>query len=298
MSTFYEKLAEAKKSNKDDKFKRVMGSAAVGAAAAGGDQLGLGVSQGLARGVSRSARRADEANHLRKLHAMIDPEIAQIVSEDSIPNLLRKTPSKGYSKHKEHLENFISRGARFRPDVGISPQGYLEYSVRSGKGRAKTRGMIASSLKNTDTTSLMHELGHATGKLGYGKNRLYTDLVSNSGKLVGKGLGRKFGIGRAGVEAYNIGGAKSKEDLDRIEKRTNILTGLHGLAASPLLFEEGRANVRAVGLGKKFGAKVNKLKLGAGMGTYLAGVAGQTLLPHYLIKRQIRKRRKALEDNS
>ena len=73
-----------------------------------------------------------------------------------------------------------------------------------------------------------------------------------------------------------------------------MLTGLHGLAAAPLLFEEGRANLRAIGLGKKFGANVSKRKLGAAMGTYLANAAGQTLLPHYLIKRRLKKRRKAL----
>lgn len=295
MSTFYEKLAEAKKSNEDDRFNRGMRAAAVAAASAGGVHLGRGASQVLSRRVTRSVRRADEANHLRKLHAMIDPEVAQIVSEESIPKLLRNTPPAELAKHKKYLDEFISRGARFKSNVGMSPQGVLEYSVRSGKGRAKTRGLIASSLKDTDTTSLMHELGHATGKLGYGKNKLYTDLVSNSSKLVG--AGGKFGIGRAGIEAYNIGGAKSKEDLDKIEKRTNLLTGLHGLATAPLLFEEGRANIRAVGLGKKFGANVSKRKLGANMGTYLAAAAGQTLLPHYLIKRQIKQRRKALEDN-
>lgn len=296
MSLFYEKLAAKKRDEAESVPKRFNQALRTAATAAGGNLLGRGTARGLFLGAARHVRRADEADHLRRLHAKINPRIAQIVSEESIPHLLRKSPAQHLDKQKKYLKNFISGGAAFQPDVGINPQGVIDYSRRSGKGRAVTRGMIASSLKNTDTTALMHELGHATGKLGYGKNKLYSGLVRNSVKLTRGGPGTGFGIGRAGLESYNIGAAKSKKELDAIEKRTNILTGLHGLMTAPLLFEEGRANLRAIGLGKKFGAKVSKGKLSAAMGGYLANAAGQTLLPHYLIKRRIKQRRKALAD--
>lgn len=291
MSVFYEKLAARKEDRAESKRKRLNQALLTAATAAGGNALGRGATRGLYQGATRSARRVDEADHLRRLHAEINPRIAQIVSEESIPHLLWNTPAEHLAKEKEFLDDFVSRGAAFVPNIGVNPQGMVD---RSGKGRAATRGMIASSLKDTDTSELMHELGHATGKLGSGKNKLYSKLVDGSMKLTRGGPGTIFGIGRAGLESYNIGAAKSEKELDAIEKRTNMLSALHGLATAPLLFEEGRANLRAIGLGKKFGAKVSKRKLGAAMGTYLANAAGQTLLPHYLIKGRLKKRREAL----
>ena len=298
MSVFYEKLASAKKSKKrrgESEEKKLM-RAALGLGAAGvgsiGGQMGAGALYGH---MAKKVRRPDEADRLRKLHAKINPEVAQIISEDSIPKLTRNTPFIDFSGTKAQLKKFRDGGAAFVPNIAVNPAtGLLEKTQRTGLGSVKTRGMISSSLKGSDSSALMHELGHATGKLGYGKHKLYDKLVSGSIGLTRGAPGHLFGLGRAAAESYNIGGAKSKEDLDRINRRTNIGTALHGLAAAPLLFEEGRANLRAIGLGKKFGAKVSKRKLGAAMGTYLANAAGQTLLPHYILKRQIKNRRKAL----
>jgi len=296
MSVFYEKLASAKnsKNRRESKGKRA-GRAAlgVGAATAGsiGGQLGAGA---LYEAMSKRVRRPDEADRLRKLHAKIDPAVAQIISEDTLPKLTRNTPIMDFST-KKGLKKFLDGGAAYVPNIAVNPAtGQIEHTLRSGLGNLKTRGIISSSLKGSDSSALMHELGHATGKLGYGKHKLYDKLIQGSIGLTRGAPGHLFGLGRAGIESYNIGGAKSQKELDEINKRTNIGTALHGLAAAPLLFEEGRANIRAIGLGKKFGAKVSKRKLGAAMGTYLANAAGQTLLPHYLLKRQIKKRREAL----
>lgn len=303
---FYEKLAELKQEKKrggaEDPEKSVLRGLGGAAGALVGSRLGRTGAGKLYNYEIARIRRPDEADHLRRLHKKINPEVAQVISEESIPELTKNAPFFDVSTRPE-LRNFVDGGAAFTPNIAVDTDtGQLAATVQRG-GKVKTRGMISSGLKNSDSSALMHELGHATGKLGYGKHKAYDAILGKSAQLTRGapghlltrgGPGHFFGLGRAAVDSFNIGRAKTQKDLDRIERRTNIGTALHGLAAAPLLFEEGRANMRAIGLGKKLGANVSKRKLGAGFGTYLANAAGQTLVPHYLLKAQLKRRRKAL----
>jgi hypothetical protein len=287
---FYEKLADAK----EDKRSRKKRIARRGLGALGVATLGLGAgpaSNALSDIVSKRTRRTDEHEHIKRIANKINPNIAQVIHDDNVPDLVKNAPFFDRPQARLDLRDLLQSGAGFAANQAIDTS-TGEYVVNP----SFTRGAISAPLHASDTTSLMHELGHATGKLRRGKSKLYDALYDKSYAFSGA-PGTALGLLRTGVESANVSRAKSEKDLDKIERRNRVLTATQGLLSSPHLFEEGRANIRAVGLGKKFGAKVNKAALATRMGTYLSGVGAQTLIPHYLTKYQINKRRKELRES-
>lgn len=160
------------------------------------------------------------------------------------------------------------------------------------KAKGGKRGIIYVPLtkdKDVNPTGILHELGHGTGKLGPGSElgRKWDRAVTLSSNLGGPSA--VIGAGVGGASALS---ASTPEQLDRAERTNNIAAGVSGLVQAPRLLEEARANIRAVGLGKKLGVPASKRQLAAAMGTYLGSAAGRTLLPWYASKKIIDYKRK------
>jgi hypothetical protein len=165
------------------------------------------------------------------------------------------------------------------PHVG---QTYLPYDsdLRESAG-VKARGIIHSPSGRSDVEGVLHELGHATGR---GKGGL-TQRGAKLMNYMNYGA-RGAGLLGGGVAAYQLGRATNKEEVERAQRFSRNSAIASGLMSLPLLAEEARANIRAVGLGRKFGVKPNKGVLAGRMGTYL-GAAGLTALTPYLLNKRI-----------
>ncbi len=140
------------------------------------------------------------------------------------------------------------------------------------------KGLIALGNKGLDADFFLHELGHSTG---FGSKKAIQNLKGMIGSAA-KGSKKLRQIGSVGIAA----GAKSARTEKEIEKMDELATKnllMSAALESPNLIEEARANIRAVGLGKKFGHKVNKTKLLKAYGTYAAGSAS-VLAPALLAK--------------
>lgn len=272
---FYETLEKraAERANKEEAVDKAITRVALGLGGAGALAVG---SSNLYDGLKQM--RPDEVERVKSLSDKIRPDVA-LVLRDNNRHLFNPG---GHSKMNKWLDSMLAGGAAFQPFPDD-----LEKKLN-------TRGLIVAP-KDSNTTSLLHEIGHATGgEYRHGAANVKNVLVGLSQKA-GK-PGTYLGAGRLAYDTYAVARAKTKEDLDKIERRNRNMTIAHGLVQAPLLAEEARANLRAVGLGKKFNARANKAQLGAAFGTYLAHAAGKSAVPYFLTRHAIKKRRKELED--
>ena len=138
--------------------------------------------------------------------------------------------------------------------------------------------------KNKSPTILLHELGHATGA-----GRKFRDRFEVLNKLTKK---HKYYAPYASMGQFlHTGLAKDEKALDRASKLNKAKLLISAGLELPELIEEGRANIRAVGLGKKLGVPANKKQLAASFGTYLGSSLGRTAIPYYMNKILIKYRR-------
>mgnify|MGYP003347109948 CR=1 FL=1 len=273
---FYEALTE-KRAQAAEKLKDSMPSGAVGA---GVSLLGTALAaKGGTYGASKlldAVREKSRAEDRSKAYANIDPAVARVFDEDDLLTMEDGPLKEGL---RERIAEARGRHALFR----FSPEAQADIG---------TRGMLyapgyADATKPGSHSSMLHELGHATGTLG--RSRLWGNI-----KTKGRKFSRKSPIAHAGVGGYLASSANDEEDLERARKFNNLAAIATGLGKAPTLIEEGRANIRALGFGKKFDVPVSKMQLGAAMGTYLANAAGHTLAPYLLNKKLIERRREQL----
>lgn len=178
----------------------------------------------------------------------------------------------------------------------------LRVAIRKGGANAYTN-MHSKSGKDfiidldkdkASAETLLHELGHATGRGGklLRETSWYPKMVTFGQKkrtLAPALLGSAAGVGTGAL-------GKDEKSLDRAQLALNIGTAASSAAVAPLLFEEGRANVRAIELGKKFGYKARKGKLLKSYGTYLGGRALPIVGAYGVGRAMISRRREALKN--
>ena len=156
---------------------------------------------------------------------------------------------------------------------------------------------------------LLHELGHASSKGRLGKGIKGLELASNR-YLGAIAKGAPFLIlGSAGA-ARQVNSALDKnsteESRDRAAVRAAIGAGALTTAASaPLLYEEGRANIRAMQIAKEFNEKLRKRKLLGSFATYAGLPLGLSVIPTAGVvlgararKKKREKKKKRLEKKS
>lgn len=119
--------------------------------------------------------------------------------------------------------------------------------------------------------ALFHELGHATGDLGYGReaHKKWVPLVGGS-RLANKYV--------HGIMSPVLGALANTADADNIDDLRDYNTALSVASAAlsaPTLVEEARASLRARKLAPAFGSKVDTRTLGLRYGQY----AADALLP-------------------
>ena len=138
--------------------------------------------------------------------------------------------------------------------------------------------------KDKSPTTLLHELGHATGK-----GRKFRDRFKLLNTLTDKH--RNYAPYVSMGQLMHTGLAEDEKALDRASKLNKAKLLISAGLELPELIEEGRANIRAVGLGKKLGVPANKKLLAASFGTYLGSSLGRTAIPYYTNKMLIKYRR-------
>ena len=290
---FYDALMEKKAAKKKKKreARRPLTPADVNAArlAAGLTGGGVLLSSGLSNRLAKTLRAPTDLDSMVDYTTRIDPRIAYVVSGDIndraplIPlNLRHDTPRVAFDADAiKQFEDSVARGEfAFHPTT---------------QGEGLPRGVITAPMseKRRNPTLLMHELGHATGHPSV-RGRAANALYNVGSKLMrGPGTALSLAMGAGGVGGARA--AQDEEDLKNVARTSTLMSGLYGAAVTPMLAEEARANIRAVGLGKKLDIPVRKRELAAAMGTYLATAGSQAALPWLLTRRAIKKRRGALK---
>ncbi len=165
---------------------------------------------------------------------------------------------------------------------------YTNVHSKDGKGF-----IIDLDRDKADAETLLHELGHATGRGGklLRESSWYPGIVTLGQKK--RALAPAI-LGGAAAGTGALG--KDEKSLDRAELALNLGTAASSAAVAPLLFEEGRANVRAVQLGKKFGYNARKRKLLKYYSTYLGARALPIAAAYGAGRVMIGRRREALKN--
>jgi hypothetical protein len=233
---------------------------------------------------------AQKADHegARKLLRQIDRKKFRIITGQSIDEDYDRYGIKNRDQWDKDLgvkRNKAGKVVRTSGDMYIQPKAMLNPDG--------TRGTIfVPTHKKTSPTPILHELGHGTGKASRSKG--WQNVLGTT-----MGLKRGVSLVGAGLSGGAALSAKSDEDIARANRINNMSVIAGGLMHAPLLIEEGRANIRAHGLGKKFGVPVRKRQLAAAMGTYAGSALAQTALPWWVNRRIIaHKRRQRAANNA
>jgi hypothetical protein len=294
MPVFYDVLME-KSAQRQEREEDKGSTAKRVALGTGGAVLGIGASHAgekvLNRATNALYKRVNEGDvaGARKLYDKIDRDKFDVLTSADTKAYFEEGDSPF-----ESLDELDKTFGIKRDETGkaVGTDGDAFYS----KAKGGKRGIIYVPLTRTvNPTGILHELGHGTGKLGLGSEsgRAWERAVMRSSNLGGPSA--VLGAGVGGASALS---ASTPEQLDRAERTNNIAAGVSGLVQAPRLLEEARANIRAVGLGKKLGVPASKRQLAAAMGTYLGSAAGRTLLPWYANKKIIDYKRGKLSERA
>lgn len=280
MSIFYDVLTE-KTAEKEEQERSTAKGLALGTA---GAALGVGTGRvgkkalgGVADALYKRSLKPD-LEGAKKVYDAIDREKFDVINSSNVKAYFESGESPF-----ERLEELDETFGIKRDETGKAVRSGREALYLKAKGGK--RGVIYVPLtRDLGPTGLLHELGHGTGGLGLGGGKApkWQAAVTASSNL--RGLGSVIGAGVGGASALRAG---TREELDRASTTNNAAFGAAGVIHAPRLLEEARANIRAIGLGKKLGVPARKRELAAAMGTYLAGAAGSTLLPWYANKKII-----------
>lgn len=287
---FYEKLAEAKQKKKDTRRlpRSVSGAVAAAALTSAGTGLSDFSTNQAALGLMNLAEKNDPLLSKTQARDLIKNEVAAIIDTDDVMNVqdekLRKRLMKGFG---------IVKGSKDGHVRELGGPSYMRNMGDEARRNTATRGFIYIPNKGVSEGILMHELGHATGQ-GKGKVGDFWGQVKRYG---GKADKLRFVGSLANVASSQLAG--TEEELNKAEKRNKNIALLGAALNAPTLVGEARANLRAIGLGRKLGLKnINKKALAAAYGTYLASAGARVLTPYLINKALINHRRDILRRRS
>ena len=197
---------------------------------------------------------------------------------------------KAHGKHSVFTADELKKKSRnlYEALSGFGPF-YLSGAQTSASDRKIFKDKLGTDSfiymdKNKSPTVILHELGHATGA-----GRKFRDRFKVLNTLTKKH--RYYAPYVSMGQFLNTGLAKDEKALDHASKLNKAKLLISAGLELPELIEEGRANIRAVGLGKKLGVPANKKLLAASFGTYLGSSLGRTAIPYYTNKMLIKYRR-------
>lgn len=152
----------------------------------------------------------------------------------------------------------------------------------------KSRGLIVSDGR---VASLLHELGHATGRGGVSpRYARLAQIAANKMMPATMLAGTAF--------PYKILQASSDEELDAYEKGLNTAAVVPTALMTPTLIEEARANIRGAGFARKFGYDVPARNFLLPMATYLAAPLAASGAVYGIGRLALRRMRGKKEEDS
>ena len=252
------KLAKRRKKKKEEgpaKFELGGAAAAGGASVLGGVGAGQQLASRSSQALSESTKPdADFEDFLKKnmgaKKITVDSEVA-----DELKSRGMMTGDTGYE--------MVGKDGRKHLYVDMGEDNAYSLPGRTlKKTKGKYRSVIGHGPKFKNKDIFMHELGHSTG---FG--RKFSKPLAFVSRLGGGTKGMRI-LG-SGAVAAAAGGAQTQEDKEKVNRAATRNLIANAALEAPLLAEEARASIRAVGLGKKFGHKVNKGNLLKAYGTYL-----------------------------
>jgi hypothetical protein len=294
---FYDVLMEkrAKKARKDDEHLRERqhpsGTRAALALAGGmtlpllGDAVGIGAGKGLLESTQKhdasGARELIKKLDPSKITPMLSSGVLNVINDPNTPKDMRDKLKRIFSIKTDERGKLVSMAGNM----------YIPAKGAPGIIHVPDLGPKIHGGEHLSPTTILHELGHATG--AGNRSERFQDLVA---------LSRKHRLGASALSSITgmagALGARTDKELEYANNVNNVAGGISGIAQLPLLAEEARANIRAIGLGKKFDVPVRKRELAAAMSTYLGSAAGQTLLPWYVNRKIIQHRRNRKENQA
>lgn len=149
-----------------------------------------------------------------------------------------------------------------------------------------SRGLIASDGR---LAGLLHELGHATGRGGISKGR--AQLIT---KLYGSTIPTALA---AGVALPNRILSTPDEEVSEYERGLGAISALPTVLATPLLYEEARANIRGAGFARKFNYDVPSKRFILPWLSYAAAPLAASGAVYGIGRMALRKRQKDKEDS-
>lgn len=185
-------------------------------------------------------------------------------------NLSTVVPSAGHYVDDTAAARKIHRFLQNNPSFGGPKVEILRRNLAATQLKGAKGGSIALNVAQlASPTTLMHELGHATG------NKLLQKFPIKAGASASSSLSNLAGL----YNLYRANTDLTQEEKEDLLSKTKMVAGVGVGSQLPLLLEEARASIRAQGLAKKFNVKLNNKLLRNAYGTYLAQALANVTVP-------------------
>lgn len=162
--------------------------------------------------------------------------------------------------------------------------------LRAHAGTEVTPSIIGTKLHGYRSPAIvLHELGHATGTMSRSNAWRKATQISQMANITPLRYAGSSAI--SGLAQH----ARNEEDIENLRTARNVNTGVLAALAAPVLAEEARASIRAIGMARKRNIPIDKSLLAKLYGSYLATHAVPVGLAHLFTTNQIRARERSLE---